>query len=124
MSLNFYLIRKICECGCTEKFHLGQSTAGNEFLFHADTTWCPAMRYTMWTNRIIGWLETGGRIEAEWVTVFVFDASPGFQPTNEYGYPFSYPKLLERIQAESAETRRIEAEHDEAGRAWMIGEFF
>ena len=106
MSNNFYLIRKICECGCTEKFHLGQSTAGNEFLFHADTTWCPAMRYTMWTNRIIGWLETGGRIE------------------NEYGYPFSYPKLLERIQAESAETRRIEAEHDEAGRAWMIGEFF
>lgn len=106
MSLNFYLVRKICEHGCEEKFHLGQSAAGNEFLFHADTIWNPAMRYTMWTNRIIGWLETGGHIK------------------DEYGSNFSYLELLERIKEDSAHQERIEAEHDSAGRAWMTGEFF
>lgn len=106
MSNNFHLVRKICECGCTEKFHLGQSAAGNEFLFHADTIWNPALRYTMWTNRIIGWLETGAKI------------------VDEYNSMFSYLELLERIKEDSAHKTRIEAEHDEAGRAWMIGEFF
>lgn len=106
MSTNYQLVRQICECGQTETWHIGQSANGWEFLFHAETTWNPAMRYTLWTDKIIGWLETGAIIE------------------DEYGVRMSYLELLEMIKEESSRKSRIEVEHDSAGRAWMTGVFF
>jgi hypothetical protein len=106
MSTNYQLVRKICDCGKEETWHIGQSASGNEFLFHAETTWNPSMRYTLWTDKIISWLETGASI------------------VDEYGLKLSYLQLLEMIKNESKHNRRIEAEHDHADRAWMTGEFF
>lgn len=106
MSKNYYLKRKVCVCGCEETFHLGQAANGSRFLFHAESAWKPEDRYVLWTNRVIGWIETGGYIE------------------DEYGLRFSYLQLLEEIAEDSNKNKRIEADHDNAGRAWMTGEFF
>jgi hypothetical protein len=104
MSTTYQLVRKICDCGKTETWHIGQSANGWEFLFHAETEWNPEMRYTMWINKVVGWLETGAIIE------------------DECGVPMSLIELLEMIKEESTLNKRCE--HDAAGRAWMTEEFF
>lgn len=101
MSTNYYVVTK----NNVIIFHIGQSSIGNQFLYHASPDWRDQdvnKFYDFWLTML---RLMGTRIECE------------------YGSVLTESMLMEIVRTHPGDRRRSRCELDEEGRAWYSGVF-